>query len=80
VESGNKKLSVSVDNRVSKVEILSTGGISPLPSEVESLILVHPCKREPDNRRSKRDIENKFLERISNGYSDLLGCKVGVEL
>ena len=29
--------------------------------------------------RSKIE-ENNFLECISNGYSDLLGCKVGVEL
>jgi len=40
VESVNKKLSVSVYKMVSKVEILSTAGITPLPIVVASLIFL----------------------------------------
>jgi len=56
-ESGKIKLSVSVDNRVSKVDILSTGGINPFPSEVASFILVQPCKRAITTITKKKEKE-----------------------
>jgi len=56
-ESGNKKLSVSVDKTVSKVEMLSTGGINPFPKVVESLILVQPCQKDTANNKIKIEKE-----------------------